>query len=137
MGAFVKNNELFNKLSNEVQQNFGKIKPIGKFLNDNARIIVEVIDDETLRITYRSMIFFAAANMIPIINEVENKNAVKAASEITEQIAKKLDVKIKLRDEFIQETTEMLPAAPRTTDHRGYYRWTTLADVKPPKKSED
>ena len=137
MGAYVKDNELYNKLSNEVQQNFGKIQPIGKFINDNAKIIVEVIDDQTLRITYRSMVFYSSQQMLPIINEVEYKNAKKATEEILERISAKVGVKIDLREELVNEFTQMVLKEPETSERRAYYRWSVIADVKPPKKSED
>lgn len=137
MGSYVKDNELYRKLSNEVQQNFGKIQPVGKFLNDNAKIVVEVIDEQTLRISYRSMVYYSSQQMLPIINEVEYKNAKKAAEDIIERIAEKVNVKIKLREEFANEFTQMVLKEPETSQRRAYYRWSTLADVAPTKKSEN
>lgn len=127
--SVVKNNEMYRKLSNETQGNFGKMQPLGKFLNSNARIMIEVIDDETLRITYRSLVHYASPQMLPIVTEVEYKTARKAAEDLVENIAKKVDAKISLREELVNEYMESVTSM-LSKNRQAYYRWSVIADVK-------
>lgn len=129
MGSYVKDYETYRKLSNEAQHNFGKLKPIGKFLNDNARISIEVIDDETLRITYCSIVYYSSKHMLSIINEVESKTARKAAEDVCKRLEEKLDVKIKLREDNLNDYAEFIQREPETSERHAYYRWSVLADV--------
>ncbi len=131
----IKNNEFYNKLSNEAQSNFGKIHPVGKFLTNNARIMVEVLDDETMRITYRSLIHFSTKLMLPVITEVEYGLAKTAVEEIVERISKKVGATITLREEdLLQEYAEFIANATEEHHKQCYYRWSVIADVKAPKQ---